>query len=142
MKRFATRCAVVAALGVAMVIFSSPSTPVAANNAADPDIKTIMQKVNGKGKLCGSINAGLKEKEPKWDELSTKASELVPLAKALGKNDPPKGDKDNWKKLCDGYAKAAEDLEKACKDKDLKGAQTAMKTITACGGCHGAHRPK
>jgi hypothetical protein len=112
----------------------------AANLADDPDIKTIMKKVNGKGAICGKVGADLKAKEPKWDEIADLAKEWVPLAKAMGKNDPPKGDKESWKKLTDAYAKAADDLETAAKDKDLKAAQTAMKTLTACMGCHKLHR--
>jgi hypothetical protein len=140
MKRFAVRFAVLAAFGVALVVYNASNTTAA--NLADPEIKEVMQKVNGKGGICGMCKAGLKAEEPKWDELAEKAKDWVPLAKALGKNDPPKGDKESWKKLTDGYAKAAEDLEKACKDKDVKAANAAMKTLTACAGCHTPHRPK
>ena len=138
MKRFAMRCAVVSALGVAIVAFSSGIN--AANNLADPDIKTVMQKVNGKGGLKGDIDAALKAKEPKWDDLATKTKELVPLAAAIPKDSPPKGTADSWKKYSEAYAKAAVDLDKAVADKDSKAATAAFKVITTCGGCHGAIR--
>jgi hypothetical protein len=141
MKCFAVRCAVLAAFGVALVAFSSGQTTAA--NADDPTIKQIMQKVNGgKGvSLCKACNDGVKAEEPKWDELAVKAKTLVPLAKAMSKNKPPKGDEDSWKKFSEGYAKAAEDFEAAVDKKDAKAAQTAMATIADCRGCHTAHRP-
>jgi len=136
MKRFAIRCSALALLGLGVALFSSPST---AANLADPDIKEIMKKVNKDG-LCKAIGTSLKAKEPKWDDLADKAKELVPLAKALGKNKPPKGTDDSWTKLSGGYAKAAEDLEKAVSDKDAKAASAAFKTISDCKGCHSLHK--
>jgi cytochrome c556 len=138
MKRFAVTCAGLTALGVAMVACSSMT---AANNLDDPTIKEIMDKVN-KGKDCLKNEIDADIKGAKWDDLSTKAKELVPLAKALGKNDPPKGSKESWKKLTDSYAKAAEDLDAAATKKDATAAATAFKGLTACGACHMAHRPK
>lgn len=148
MKRFAIRCAVVAALGVAMVVFSGSATPVAANNAGDDvAIKDVMKKVNSAG-LCKAINEGvgnskkIKVENPKWDDLADKAKELVPLAKALGKNKPPMGSEESWKKFTGAYAKAAEDFEAAVKDKNIDKAKAAAAVIANCGGCHAAHKPK
>lgn len=140
MKSFAVRCSVVAVLGLAMVVCAKQTK--AANLADDPDIKTIMKKCNaGKGAICSKVGADLKATEPKWDEVSDLVKDWVPLAKALGKNDPPKGDKESWKKLTDAYAKAADDLEKATKDKDLTAAKAAYKTLsTGCTGCHKLHK--
>jgi cytochrome c556 len=133
------RCAVVAALGVAMLVFSDNS---AANNFADPTIKDVMQLVNGKNGICKGIGSGLKMEQPKWEDLQAKAKELVPLAKALSKNKPPIGDEESWAKFTTSYAKAAEDLEKAATAKDAKACADAMKVIADCGGCHKAHRVK
>lgn len=147
MKRFAVRSAVVTAIGVAMLVFGNSSTPVSANNAADPDIKTVMKKVNSDG-LCKAINEGVgnskkvKVDTPNWDELATKAKELTPLAKALGANKQPQGTDESWKKFTTAYAKAAEDFEAAVKDKNQDKAKAAAAVIASCGGCHGAHKPK
>ncbi len=138
MKRFAVTCAGLTALGVAMVAFSSMT---AANNLAEPTIKDVMDKVN-KGKDCLKNGIDADIKAAKWDDLTTKAKELVPLAKALGKNDPPKGSKESWKKLTDSYAKAAEDLQAAAEKKDATAAATAFKGLTACMACHSVHRGK
>jgi hypothetical protein len=137
MKRFAINCSALAVLGLAVAMFSTPST---AANLADPDIKEIMKKCNTKGGICGSVGAELKSKEPKWDDVTAKAKEWVPLAKALGKNKPPKGSEESWTKLSAGYAKAAEDLEKAAEAKDAKAATAAMKVLTDCKGCHSQHK--
>ena len=141
MKRFAVRFAVLSALGVAMLAFTS-SDNSSANNLADPTTKEIMQKANGKGGLAKALSTGLKDKEPKWEDLAAKAKELTPLAKALGGNKPPKGDAEAWKKLTDEYAKAAVDLEDAIAKKDQKAAIAAMKPISACMDCHKAHKGK
>jgi len=141
MKRFAVTCAGLTALGVAMVACSSMT---AANNLAEPTIKEVMTKVN-KGKDCLKNDIDADIKAAKWDDLTTKAKELVPLAKALGKNDPPKGDKESWKKLTDAYAKAAVELEAAAEKKDATAAQAAFKGIgigAVCMGCHSVHRGK
>ena len=138
MKRLGMRSAVVAVLGAAMVAFST--TTVANNNADDPTVKQIMQRANGKEGLCKGIGAGLKLKEPKWDDLQAKAKELVPLAQAMTKNKPPKGDAASWKKLSEGYATAAVDLEKAAAAKDAKGADAAMKVLSDCKTCHTLHK--
>ena len=140
MKNLAMRCAVLAVLGAAMVVCSTSSSVTAAN-ADDITIKVVMKKVNKDG-LCKALGMGLAAKEPKWDDLATKSKELLPLAKAMPENKPPKGSEESWKKFATAYAKAAEDLDKAVADKDAKAALAAQKVIAACGPCHAAHRPK
>jgi hypothetical protein len=141
MKKFAVRCSAMALLGVAMAAFSAGNSS-AANLADEPTIKEIMHKLYDKGAIKDKIAGDLKAKEPNWDDLSAAVKELVPLAKALGKNKQPKGPDESWMKLTDGYAKAAVDLEKAAADKDAKAANTAFKVILGCASCHPAHRPK
>lgn len=139
MKHFVVRCLAVAALGAAAVYFAGTPTPVAAN-ADEPTIKDVMQRANGKDGVCKALGTGLKVEEPKWDDLHAKAKELVPLAKAMEKQTPPKGTADSWKKFTTAYTKAAEDLEKATAAKDAKSADAAMKVLANCTGCHTAHR--
>jgi hypothetical protein len=139
MKAFATRGLLLAALGAAVVAFSGGS-PVGANAAADDvTIKIVMEKVNKSG-VCKGLGDGLKAKEPKWDELATKSKEVVPLAKAMVKNKPPKGEDASWKKFAEDYAKAAEDLDKAIAAKDVPAALAAHKVLANCNGCHKAHK--
>jgi len=139
--KFTVRCAVVAALGIAMISFSTSGTTTAANNNAE-SIKEVMQKVNGKGGIGGQLKSGVAAKEIKWDEVSKNAKALIPLAKDLAAGKPPKGDDASWKKYTEAYVKAAEDLDKAATAKDAKAAGDALKVLNNCGGCHGAHKGK
>lgn len=139
MKQLAVRCLAVAVLGAAVVYFGGRPEPVAAN-ADEPTIKDVMQRANGKDGVCKALGTGLKVDEPQWDDLHAKAKELVPLAKAMEKQTPPKGTPESWKRYTTAYTKAAEDLEKATQAKDAKAADAAMKVLTNCMGCHTAHR--
>lgn len=139
MKRFGMRCAAVAVLGVAMVAFSLSTKTVVAANADEVTIKIVMEKVNKSG-MCKALGDGLKAKEPKWDDLAVKTKELVPLAAAMPKNKPAKGDEASWKKFAEDYAKAAVDLDKAVAAKDVKAAQEAHKVLANCAGCHKVHK--
>ena len=109
-----------------------------------PTIKEVMKKLHGEGGLSGLIKVALnpKDKEPKWDEINERAKEVTPLAKALAKNTPPKGDAESWETFTKKYAEAAEKLEKASADKDAKVAKEALSVVTNCKGCHEAHRIK
>lgn len=138
MKRFG----MVALLAASILYVGGTSGSAAQKDKDAPTIKEIMKAVNNPGTLCKDLGGLVKAKEPKWDDIATKAKELVPLAKALGKNKPPKGDDESWKKFTTAYAEAAEKLEKAAKDKDAAAALAAHKVIANCGGCHGAHKGK
>ncbi len=137
MKKFGMRCAVMAVLGVAMMVFSGNKQVVA--NADDVSIKVVMEKVNKSG-VCKALGDGLKAKEPKWDELAVKSKAVVPLAAAMVKNKPPKGDEASWKKFSEDYAKAAVDLDKAIAAKDAPAALAAHKILANCAGCHKVHK--
>lgn len=85
-------------------------------------IKQVMKGAMAKGGLCGKVVAGEGTKEDK--------EKLVEMFTALCQNTPPKGDKEEWVKLCQkliAEAKAAQKAEgkvqiksancKACHDK-------------------------
>jgi len=117
------------------------------NNAAvaeDPDISTIMKKVNsGKTALKATMKAGLTAKQPDWDVLKTSAEQLTELAVALGKNKQPKGPDESWKKLTGLYAENAKALEAAIGKKDAKASNAAYAKFFAgstCGACHKVHQ--
>jgi hypothetical protein len=126
-------------LGISIATFSTSNTS-AANLADEPNIKDVMHKVNDKGALKDMLAANIKG--AKWDDVASGAKELIPLAKAMSKDKPPKGTEESWTKFTTAYAKAAEDLEKAAGDKDATKAGAALKTIATCAGCHMAHRVK
>jgi hypothetical protein len=60
---------------------------------------------------------------------------LVELYEALGKNKPPKGDEEEWKKRTDALVKAAKAAAEGSKD-----AGKELAKASQCGACHKAHR--
>jgi hypothetical protein len=117
---------VAAALGVSLVGGS------AAYRAADKDnldIETIMQKAHTpvakslfKAVVSGGANQEQKEK-------------LLKLYSDLGKNKPPKGDEEDWKKRTDAIVKAAKDVVD-----DKEGSLKELKTAVNCKACHDLHK--
>jgi uncharacterized protein with ATP-grasp and redox domains len=71
----------------------------------------------------------LHEKVIKGGASKEEKEKLREAYEEMGKNDPPKGDKDEWKKR-------SETLAKAVKEDDTKALETAVK----CGDCHKAHK--
>ncbi len=126
------------ALIVAVVLVSVPGT-----DAKDPTIKEIMGKLHkGANAPIGLLKKDLQEDDPDWPEIQKTTKEFVTLGAALGKNDPPKGDADSWKKLTKQYFDNAKILDDAAKKKDKSGALSAQaKLAGSCLACHKAHRP-
>jgi cytochrome c556 len=114
--------------------------------AADGDqpqsVKQIMTKAHkGSTSLIRTIGTELKKPTPDFDSLAPKTKELADLGGQLGKNDPPKGEKDSWQKLCGLYADAAKDLNDAVGKKDKDSALMASGKISnSCMACHRLHR--
>ena len=110
--------------------------------AADPpkSIKEVMAN-HKKDQLRQQIGDGLKAASPDWDELQMKSKTYAANASKLGNFDPPKGDKENYKKLATSFADTIKDLDKAIQAKDKSAANAAFqKSATSCSACHQAHR--
>jgi hypothetical protein len=91
-------------------------------------IKDVMKKAHqGKPSLLQKATG------PKATDEDKKM--LLELYQALGKNKPPKGDEDAWKKRTDAIVAAAKDLVAGA-----KGAGPKLSKAAACGACHGAHK--
>ena len=135
MKMWFTRAAALAA-AVTLV------TVLGAGAADNPDIETIMKKVNAKkGGLHAALMSDLKAGTVDWDAASKKSKEYYDLVSSLGKNDPPKGDKKSWEKLTKDYTDNAKTLADSCEKKDKSGATGALGKISnSCMTCHRAHR--
>ena len=63
-------------------------------------------------------------------------AKLVSVYETMGKNKPPKGDVESWKKLTDELVAAAKDAKE-----DKEGAADRLKKATNCGDCHKVHKP-
>ena len=111
--------------------------------AADLTVKDVMKKAHaGPNSLLANIGKDLKDDDPEWADIQKETKDLVELGTALGKNDPPKGDKDSWKSLTKAYLDNAKALDAAAQKKDKATAQSYhAKLMGACKACHMAHRP-
>jgi hypothetical protein len=109
-----------------------------------PSIKDIMNKAHkGGDSLIQAVGKDLKADTPDWEDAAKKSKELLELGSALGKNNPPKGEKDSWEKLTKLYADTAKELDDAVQKKDKDAALTAHKKLAgSCMNCHRAHRTK
>jgi cytochrome c556 len=130
-----------ARFGVLAMAFAFVTTLAVAGAVDNPDIETIMKKVNGKTGLHKAIATDLKAANIDWDAEQKKSKEYYELISSLGKNDPPKGDKKSWEKLTKSYADNAKSLNDACEKKDKSGVNSALNKIQgSCMACHKAHR--
>ncbi|MGQ0634073.1 MAG: hypothetical protein ACT4QC_05670 [Planctomycetaceae bacterium] len=98
--------------------------------AADDKPKYTIQDVMKEHK-----RGALKDKVVEGKASDDEKKKLVELYVELGKNKPPKGDTDNWKKLCDALVKAAKDAQGG-----KTGAADELKKASNCGACHTAHK--
>ena len=118
--------------------------PVAAV-AFDDEAMTIKKVMNKLHKGSTSEQNVLKKEAqanpPNWEAIGKLTKDFVILGAAMARNDPPKGDKESWQKLCADYTKTAKALDDAATDKNidkLKSAQAKMGK--SCKACHTAHK--
>ena len=107
-----------------------------------PSVKKIMGVLHkgAKGHL-NKVKAALKGDSPDWAEVLKDAKAIAKNGAYLAKNDPPKGDKENWEKLAKAYASSGKALEEAAEKEDLAKAKAATKKLsTSCKTCHDAHK--
>ena len=95
------------------------------------NIEAIMVKAHkgGEESLRNKVLAGKASKK----ELE----QLVELYVELGKNTPPKGSKESWKKKTDAVIAA---VKKVKADPESKAALTTLGNATKCAACHDEHR--
>src|SRR5262245_51605084 len=117
-------------------------TPVGAQDNKSPTIKQVMKKLNsGPNSMTTIIGKELRDDAPMWDDIKKETQEYAKFVDALGKNDPPRGEKDSWAKLSKEYVESAKALDDAAQKKDKKAALAAHTSITnACKTCHMEHR--
>jgi cytochrome c556 len=123
---------------------------VAQVQAQDKDTKSdkpksigaIMKKAHaGDEALRSAVTKALKAKD--FDKALSPMKAWVALATHLNTFDPPRGNKESWKKLTKEYGQEVTGLAKAIQRKDTDAALATLKVINAsCGDCHKAHRPK
>jgi cytochrome c556 len=114
----------------------------AADESTTPEV--VMKKLfAGKTSANGILKAQLKGETPDWAKVKKAAETFTKYGPALGKNDPPRGEKASWDKLTKALADASKELDAAAKKEDLKKTNEVVKKIGAsCKGCHEAHKPE
>lgn len=126
------------AAAIVLFVFAIGS---AASDDPVPDISEIMTKGHKPGGFKDKINAELKKGTPDWSAVQEQAKDFAKLADALGKNKPPKGSADSWKKQCEAYAKIVTSLDTAAQKKSKTDCTSAMgKLNQSCNTCHKAHK--
>ncbi len=116
--------------------------PASGQGDKAPTVKEIMGRLNKQGGLYFALGKSLKADAPAWAEIKSQTKEIAQLGACLGKNAPPKGEKDSWETLTKAYADNAQALAQAAERMDKDAAQAAYNKLggTACAACHKAHR--
>ena len=133
----------VASVLTLMAVLGLTTSPVGADDEKTPTIKQVMQKLHkGANSPLAKLKTALKADSPEWKSIQDTTKDFVSLGAALAKNDPPKGEKEDFKKLADSYYENAKAMDDAAKKEDKDGASKAFsKVSTSCMACHKAHRP-
>src|SRR5262249_54589160 len=139
MKRLTWAGGVLALLGVVSLLGGLAG----AQGGRTVSIKDIMKKLHGgSNSPLTTIRADLQADPPDSPESQRAAKDFVTYGSALGKNNPPKGDKQSWDRLTSQYVENAKSLDAAAQRKDQKAALAAHTQLNnMCKNCHNVHRP-
>ncbi len=106
-------------------------------------VKEIMEQANKPNGLFFDLKRDLRDDDPMWEDMKSRAQELLRLAEALPKASPPQGDKESWARLTRDNLAKVKALAQAVENQDRKAARAAHDRLAAsCKGCHEVHRPK
>ena len=95
----------------------------------------------GKEVTTTTLKTALKSPSPDWSTVQKETKTYAKYAADLPKNDPPKGDAADFKKLAKAFAGYAKNLDEAAQKEDLASAKTAIGKIGgSCKSCHDAHK--
>ena len=138
MKRLVCLAGALAVVGLAGL---SASLAGAADEKA-ATIKEVMDALHkGAKSPLAQLKAELKAESPDWAKIKMTTKEFVTYGAALPKNDPPRGDSADFKKLATSYYNAAKAVDEAAQKEDKSAAQAAFSKLTGmCKTCHAAHK--
>jgi cytochrome c556 len=122
----------VATLGVAALVLAGPASADDKDEKEPKAIKQIMKEAH-----AGRANS-LRAKVLSGKASKEEMAKLLVLYADLGKNTPPKGEKEAWKKRTTTIVKAAQAFSK---EKTPKNRQ-ALNVATNCMTCHRAFRAR
>ena len=127
----------------ALMLMGSTNQLARSDDEKTPTIKEVMQKLHkGPNADLAKLKKDLAADSLDWKEIQEKAKEFETYGAALSKNEPPKGEKDDWKKLADSYFENAKKLNASAKGEDTVAVKAAFSKISnSCAACHKAHKP-
>ncbi|MCS7014568.1 MAG: hypothetical protein RMJ19_00065 [Gemmatales bacterium] len=127
-------------LGLALLALCNLALALKQDIPGVDEIMDITHRVK-KG-LKDVIEAEAKKPKPDWAKLQKDAKEFTRLISLMEKNDPPKGPKASWVKLCKEYTQDVAKIQEAANRKDAKEVLAAVKALDKkCDECHDKHRP-
>ena len=138
------RAGLFAAAVLGFVLASGTMSAQDKDKKKTPSIKEIMKKGHGSMGLLGGI--AKEAKDGKWEDADNDAKLLKEFGEGLGKNKPPKGDDESWKKLTEKYKENTAAVAEAAGKKDKDAVLAALDKIVpksgSCKECHDAHKGK
>ena len=125
-----------------LLVIGVVSRTVGAADDAPATIEKIMDTLHkGKKSPLAKLKTALKSASPDWSTVQKETKTYAKYAADLPKNDPPKGDAADFKKLAKAFAGYAKNLDEAAKKEDLASAKNALGKIKgSCKSCHDAHK--
>jgi cytochrome c556 len=137
MKRFVC-------LAGALVVIALASLSAGLAGAADEKatIKEVMDALHkGAKSPLAQLKAELKAETPDWAKIQKTTKQFVTYGAALPKNDPPRGDSEDFKKIATNYYNLAKAVDEAAQKEDKQAAQAAFSKLNGlCKTCHAAHK--
>jgi cytochrome c556 len=137
MKRFVC-------LAGALVVIGLASLSAGLAGAADEKvtIKDVMDALHkGTKSPLAQLKAELKAESPDWAKIQKTTKQFVTYGAALPKNEPPRGDPADFKRLATTYYNTAKAIDEAAHKEDKQAAQAALSKLTGlCKTCHAAHK--
>lgn len=140
LTRFVRRGASWAVAAAVALAWAGTATAQPGGGRGGP-IRQVMMKIGRGPNSTKAIGEELNGGNPPWKTIQDQAKDYVAMARTLAGATPSQGTKESWKEQTDNFAEAAEALNKAAKDRDLKAAQAAQDQLAnSCNSCHAAHR--
>ena len=129
---------------VAVALIPVAAVTVGAFEDETPTIKAVMGKLHKGSKAQQKVlEAQVKASPTDWEAIQKTTKDFVILGAALEKNDPPRGEKESWKKFAGKYYANAKALDDAAEAKDLAKVKDTQKAIGgSCKACHDTHKGK
>jgi hypothetical protein len=106
-------------------------------------IKEIMTKAHGgKKSLYAIVWNDIHRDRPNWQRSRKNLAEMIRLCSLLTKQEPPKGTKESWQKLVQGYLDQAKTVQGNLEKENVAESRTTYdKLLKTCKVCHNIHDP-